>query len=87
MESIRSARSTRKRAFGSHTICLNGATIESKGAYFDITGAEWVEVQISGDGTVLWVHTDKGTTLRICQIQRGVKVLNQQISRRRQARN
>lgn len=35
--------------------------------FLDITGAARVEVQISADGTVLWVHAPQ-TCLRICGI-------------------
>ena len=36
----------------------------------DITGAEIVQIQIRADGAVIWVHTEKGTILRICQIKK-----------------
>ena len=36
----------------------------------DITGAEVVEVKIRNDGKVLWINTDKGCVLRICQIKK-----------------
>lgn len=40
----------------------------------DITGAKHVEFQISGDGSVVWVHTEKGTPLRICQIKGPIRI-------------
>ena len=35
----------------------------------DITGAEEVELQIRDDGQVIWVNTENGCVLRICQIK------------------
>jgi hypothetical protein len=35
----------------------------------DITGAECVEVLISDNGKVLWVNTENGCVLRICQMK------------------
>jgi hypothetical protein len=36
----------------------------------DITGAALVEVKVRNDGTVLWVNTETGNALRICQIKK-----------------
>lgn len=35
----------------------------------DITGAEYVQVAIRDDGKVLWVNTEQGCVLRICQVK------------------
>ena len=35
----------------------------------DITGAEFVEVQLDQKGRTLWVHVGGRTVLRICQIE------------------
>lgn len=41
-----------------------------KGEMLDITAPELpVEIQIRYDGTVLWVHVDGATVLRICKIK------------------
>jgi hypothetical protein len=45
------------------------------GQLLDITEPEnGVEVEIRADGTVLWVHVDGVTVLRICRIQTSVSV-------------
>lgn len=36
----------------------------------DITGARYVTVEIRDDGKVLWVNTEEGCQLRICQIEK-----------------
>lgn len=36
----------------------------------DITGAEIVQIQIRNDGKVIWVNTENGCVLRICQIKK-----------------
>jgi len=36
---------------------------------WDITGAELVEIVIRDDGKVIWVNTEEGCILRICQIE------------------
>ena len=38
----------------------------------DITGSEIVEVAIRDDSKVLWVNSEKGCVLRICQIKQFV---------------
>jgi hypothetical protein len=40
-----------------------------KDSALDITGADGVQVQIKDDGKVLWVNTENGCVLRICQIK------------------
>ena len=41
------------------------------GQMLDITGSEFVHIQIRNDGKVIWVHTLEGMTiLRVCQIER-----------------
>ena len=35
----------------------------------NITGAEVVEVRINDNGSTLWVNTEQGCVLRICQIK------------------
>ena len=41
------------------------------GQMLDITGSEFVQIQIRNDGKVIWVHTLEGmTVLRVCQIER-----------------
>jgi hypothetical protein len=49
----------------SHSFAKKG---ESK-AMLDITGAECVEVSMRRDEKVLWVNTENGCILRICQIK------------------
>jgi Ethanolamine utilization protein EutJ (predicted chaperonin) len=40
----------------------------------DITGAEEVGIAIRQDGKVIWVNTEKGLALRICQIKGSVTI-------------
>jgi hypothetical protein len=35
----------------------------------DITGPFTVQIQIRGDGKVVWVNTENGCVLRLCNIQ------------------
>jgi hypothetical protein len=35
----------------------------------DITGAGFVQVEISNDGKVLWINTEDGCVCRICRIE------------------
>jgi hypothetical protein len=51
-----------------NTVCSRNSYIKSEGS-LDITGAEGVQVQIKDDGKVLWVNTENGCVLRICQIK------------------
>lgn len=51
-----------------NTICSRNSYIKSEGA-LDITGAEGVQVQIKADGKVLWINTENGCVLRVCQIK------------------
>lgn len=39
-------------------------------AALDITGAKQVQVQVSRDGTVLWVNVNGVCALRVCRIER-----------------
>ena len=39
------------------------------GNLLDITGAGEVEIVIRDDGKVIWVNTERGCVLRICQIK------------------
>jgi hypothetical protein len=71
---------TRRAALGSHILYVNGVTVEAKSGHFDITGAAWAELQISGDGAVIWVNTDKGNVLRVCQIKGEISILDQRSS-------
>jgi hypothetical protein len=36
----------------------------------DITGSDYVQVEIRDDGKVLWVNNETGCVLRICQIKK-----------------
>jgi hypothetical protein len=47
-------------------------TVES--GVFDITVAEHVEFQISGDGSVVWFQTEKKMKVRIGQIEGPMRV-------------
>lgn len=40
----------------------------------DITGAAIVEIRIRQDGKVIWINTEDGCQLRICQITGPVEV-------------
>lgn len=50
----------------------------------DITGAEVVEVTVRSDGKVLWVNTEKGCVLRICQIE-NLDIVDHRVRRKRKA--
>lgn len=47
--------------------CGHPATI---GSGLDITGSDVVEISIREDGKVIWINTELGCLLRICQIKR-----------------
>ncbi len=36
----------------------------------DLTGAEIVHIEIRDDGSVIWINTEHGCKLRICQIKK-----------------
>ncbi len=64
-------------------------SVVAKSGWLDITGAERVDVQISGDGSVMWMHTESGLVLRICQIEGAVEVTDMRhpdVVKRRQKR-
>jgi hypothetical protein len=43
--------------------------IRLAGQFVDITAPDQVEVEIRADGSVLWVHVEGITKLRLCRIQ------------------
>lgn len=45
----------------------------------DITGAKIVEVQLSSNGTVLWVNVDGVCELRICQMEH-VRIMDERVA-------
>jgi hypothetical protein len=54
------------------------------GSLLDITAPEHpVEVEIRADGSVMWVHVDGITVLRICQMKEGLKVDDHRMRRRK----
>jgi hypothetical protein len=44
------------------------------GDMLDVTAPEWVQIEISHDGKVVWVHVNGITLFRACHIQHTVEV-------------
>ena len=47
----------------------------------DITGAEYVEILIKSDGSVIWINTDTHCVLRICQIKE-LRLIDQRVEQK-----
>jgi hypothetical protein len=45
--------------------------------FLDITGANFVHIQIREDGKVIWVNVDDSCRLRICRIDGPVEILDE----------
>jgi hypothetical protein len=55
---------------------VDGAELRGKTGFLDITGAdENIEIEIRGDGKVLWVNMGR-CVFRVCCIRGGVEVID-----------
>jgi hypothetical protein len=64
----------RLTALGPHVYASSGVSVVARDGFLDITGAARVRLHISGDGSVIWVHTESGLNLRICQIRGEIEI-------------
>jgi hypothetical protein len=50
--------------------------INKDGNMFDVTAPEWVQVEISPTGDVVWVHCNGITLFRACRIRNPVEIVD-----------
>jgi hypothetical protein len=56
------------------------------GDMLDVTAPEWVQIEISHDGKVVWVHVNGITLFRACRIQHTVEVEDKRPGARRKSK-
>lgn len=59
--------------------------LEMHGTLVDINAPEDVQIEVRYDGSVVWIHVDGITRLRICRIKHPVEIVDHRPRRRRKS--